>query len=310
MEDMLELADRYTTTQMARQNPDLLKQFLSATDEDGKKSHFLHLDPLQRETAERDADTGIASQKRVEDADRSDQREAAYDTSVQRTFGTDEHGRPPQTEQEIAADSSLDPDDKVTLIRLARDVANGEWNNKTDHAVYTPLIKRASAGENVLDEARSHIGLNITDADYRNIKSAFNDAHTDPVKKENNRVFEKAITKFEAEVARNDAAKGADRQGLENAADFRARAKERWDDGMERGVPVSDMADPRSKEFIFNIAPYQRGLEVQLRDVLDNLQLEGLSGDNVPSSDLQRRRKPDGTLETQQEWRKRTDGLL
>jgi hypothetical protein len=301
MEDMLERADRYTASRMARQNPELLKQFLGAVDEDGKKAHFLHLDPLQREQAERDADTGIAAQKRLADADKSDRREAAYDTSIQRTFGTDEHGRPPQTEQEIAADDSLDPDDKVALIRLARDVASGEWNNKTDHAVNTPLIKRASLGEDVRDEARSHIGINITADDYFKIESTFfAHAQADPVRKADDKAFEKAIAKYETEVARNDSAKGADRQGLENAADFRTRAKERWIDARERGVPVEHLTDPRHSEFVFSIVPYQRGLEVQLQDNLENMQLEGLGPEVVPGTDIDLHRRPDESLE---EWR-------
>jgi hypothetical protein len=61
------------------------------------------------------------------------------------------------------------------------------------------------------------------------------------------------------------------------------------------------MTNPRNdKEFIFNISPYERGLETQLRDVLDNLQLEGLGGDDVPNTNIDLHRRPDESLK---EWR-------
>jgi len=166
---------------------------------------------------------------------------------------------------------------------------------------------RASLGEDVLDEARSHIGTDITDDAYRSIKAAYEGALTDPVRKENNRIFDKAIANYMSEVARNDAAKGSDRQGLENAADFRARAKARFDDGIERGVPLDQMFDPRSSEFIFNISPWERGLEVQLQDILEGLQLEGVGAERAPNTNLDLQRRPG---ETTEEWRKRTEGRL
>jgi len=194
-----------------------------------------------------------------------------------------------------------------SAVRDAQEILNRQKNGviaTTDPTTYQQLFQKSYNGLTFQDVANAHASGKLSDHDSAMFHQMVEDASHNPQMTDNKRQFETFINTYAKGLIMKSSMMDPTAWEAQRLQQFENDKWQQFQQGIAKGIPVYDMLDQRSKNFIGgNIQQYQLTPDQQLKALTDKAQ-----GGEKPLAPVAPNAPPRNPGESLKDYDKRTGG--